>query len=320
MSDKPIVDFLARVRGRLVPQPLQVVNVSEDDIAHGPGNFSAGLTTVDTGRSTQRTTATLENDLTFTVFSALTLTVQLAGLVKRPDGTTQPIGPGGAGFIVSAIGDRVTRSVTFARGSGVDVIGLSVVAISPTPVPLGACWAIVQQSRTLADGSRVITSTLLSGPVSTTQPLGWPGSPVTQSTSVAYIRNITATLPGAGNELHEVVPLGARWEVQVVRWLLTTSGAGVQRDPLWITLSSLGAINFFSSAAPATVGPGNSKGYNWAQGLGITQDALVNGVTGPLPFGRILNAGNAWGTLTINLDPGDVYSSVEYVVRESLDP
>lgn len=317
MSDNPIAEFFARVRAR-ARGPLDVITPDVEYDAAAPGGYGNDFSAI--APQTQRIAATLENDLTLTVFSALTLTVQLAGLVRRPDMSTQPIGPNGAGYVVSVIGDRVPRSVSFARGSGVEVLGLSIIAISTTTVPLGACWAIVQQSRTLADGSRVITSTLLSGPVSTTQALGWPGSPVQQSTGTSYTRNISGTTPAPGVDIHETVPLGARWEVQIARYVFNTSAAGGNRTSLWITQAFGIGLNFFSTVAPNAHAPSTSRGYNWAQGIGVALDVIVNGVTGPLPFGRALNALDAWGTLTVGVDPADQYSSVQYVVKESLDP
>lgn len=233
--------WLHRVGRRLAREELQVENVA-DWQPNAPGGYGFAE---DAPIGRQSVAATFENDLTITIFSSLTLTVLLTGLVRRPDGSTQPIGPGGAGFTVSVVGDRVPRSVTFPRGSGVEVIGLSVVvSVSAVAVPLGSVWAIVQQSRALPTGLTVITSTLVSGPVSTSQALGWPGSPVLASTNSPYARSFGVANPGANIHWSSTVPTNARWEILSICATFQNSSAGAT----WVQFAGEVTIPVFGLA------------------------------------------------------------------------
>lgn len=290
MSDVPIRDFLQRVSARLTRQPQQL-EVINDYQPRAPGTHSDFQITADSSLgTTQRISATLENDLTITMFSALTCTVSLTGIVRRPDGSTQPIGPNGAGFLVSVIGDRVPRSVTFPRGSGVDVIGLSVIVSSATVVSLGSVWAIVQTSRTLADGTQAITSTLVSGPVSTSQALGWPGSPVLASINSPYQRASLLTTPGVGQNVVITVPTGARWELIALTGVFVVGGvAGAVSFQLLTALQAFTKIIVEENVnAPA----GSTQSYTI--GVGLATAVAADGVTRSIgwPFNVGMLAGD----------------------------
>jgi hypothetical protein len=313
--DSPARAWLDRMRGRsLTTAPLDVLN--EDQGARPPGQFDVGEPST---QRLQRVSATDENDVTVTVFSSVNCLVQFGGIIKRPNGQTQPIGSGGNGYQLSVIGDRVPRAVTFTRGSGVEPIGYHVQVVSPI-VLLGSVWVIVQQSRTLPDGSRVITNTYLSGPVSDVQPIGWPGSPVQASTTFFYPRSLTGTTPAAGAEINESVPAGARWEVQVFRYILNTDPTVINRVSEWTIRTATGVLIFFSSMFPNALGGSAIAGWNWAEGSPIVNDPSILGFTGPLPFGLILGAGLRVGTITTGFQAGDQYSQVQYIVKEALDP
>lgn len=316
MTNTPIGNFLARVASRLQPQRLDVLNAPEV-WPMAPGHFSQTFD-VDAPIGAQRISATLENDLTLTVFSSLTLTLQFSGLVKRPNGETQPIGPNGGGFFVSVVGDRVPRSFTFPRGSGVDVLGLTVVAINPGfAVPLGSVWAIVQQSRTLADGSQVITSTLVSGPVSVAQALGWPGSPVQPSTNVPYSRSFNGTTPAVTLAFTQTVPAGVRWDLQTFYTVYQAGNvSGTQMSFECVT--GVGAFVKAFLGDPAAVAVNTTVTYVIGPGLPVITRS--DGALRNLPWpGITMLAGDVFLTQHSGFG-GSQFGAPQLTVLERLDP
>lgn len=298
MTDAPLGAWLRRVGARLTREPLRVENaIAETWRPSAPGGYGLPIDD-DSLVAQQRTSATLENDLTITVFSALTVTLQLSGLVRRPNGDTQSIGPSGAGFIVSVVGDRVPRSVTFPRGSGVEVVGLTAVVIGSggVSVPLGSVWAIVQQSRTLSDGTQAITSTLVSGPVSSSQALGWPGSPVRASIDVPYPRTFNPATPVANVNWTFTCPQGARQDLQSSVCVLQNNSAVAAE----VQFRALSGAQIKSIVASSTNVP---AGASWGivTAVGIAQFANAANLNSFVswPSGLSLLAGDQFTSVVV---------------------
>src|SRR5213592_1900599 len=105
--------------------------------------------------------------------------------------------------------DRTATTTMHQLGVGA-VLNLTVFASTGAPVS-GQTFVIVQLTRGLG-AAAIVLGTLLQGYVTSAQHLGWPGSPIVTSTAgEPLIRKIVGTTPGAGNNINETVPTGARW-------------------------------------------------------------------------------------------------------------
>lgn len=131
------------------------------------------------------------------------------------------------------------------------------------------------------------------------------------------IRSITGATPGAGAEVSETVPAGARWSLLSIIWTLTTSATVANRFPD-ITIDDGAAVYF--RVGPTIAAPASSTQiYNAFQGAGVvTRDGNTT-VERSLPIGLMLATGHRIRSNTTAIQVGDQYSAVQYLVREWRD-
>ena len=127
--------------------------------------------------------------------------------------------------------DRTPRSDDYPIGVGA-LLNLTVFASSGTPL-VGQTFVIVQLVRGVG-AAAIVLGTMLQGYVTSTQGLGWPGSPITSSTDAEpCVRAIQGTQPAPGVEISETVPTGARTRRTTARavslWDRTAAAAGPAR-------------------------------------------------------------------------------------------
>lgn len=155
--------------------------------------------------------------------------------------------------------DRLRNVVTFPAVRGY-LLNLSLSVIGATP-KVGQTFARCSIVRGLT-GATIVVGTLLQGYCSSTQALGWPGSPIQQSHEVdGYMREYVGTQPAAGAAITEIVPTNAHWRVYTMFVsYLTDATAGNRRPYLQISAGAVGL--YLLLRARTTIGPSVLSGLS----------------------------------------------------------
>jgi len=214
--------------------------------------------------------------------------------------------------------DRSVKTNDFELGVGF-LLNLTAFASAGNP-KMGQTFVIVQLIRGFGSAALVL-GTLLQGYVSGVQHLAWPGSPIVSSTDgEPFLRIITGTAPGVGNDIFEAVPPGARWEVLSIRTNLTIGAAGTAL-PTRCRMGNAGLDIFAESMSGVVGGATTVNNVCYAQGLQQQTVNITGGVfvAAPIPPNRI----PAGGGFLIHTDVAAAqvtWNFPEYNVREWLDP
>ncbi|MBZ5560176.1 MAG: hypothetical protein LAO77_23205 [Acidobacteriia bacterium] len=240
--------------------------------------------------------------------SGLTLTV--SGRVLRKDGTIAPIQ-----FSHTPNSNRTAATTTVGLSEGW-VLGISLKITTGTPAAQSV-WVLVDLVRGQGSAGQVLQS-LVSGFVSPTVPLVWPGNEsFAPLDGVGCLRSISGTQPGAGAEISEVVPAGARWELLAFEADLATSAAAANRVPQ-LTIDD--GANVY---ARVPINNNETASHTWRNsfqaGVPLNFDGTRFLVTAPLLAGIRLAAGHRIKTVTSAIDVGDQWSAPQYLVREWFD-
>lgn len=211
--------------------------------------------------------------------------------------------------------DRTASVLTRGLGEGW-LLEASVLATAATP-QLGQCFAVLTIVRGLGS-SALELSTLAQGYVTSKQRLVWPGGFFTASLDGGgALRVITGTQPGAGAEVSETVPTGARWELLSARVLLVASAAVANRLPEW-TVDDGTNIVFESGGSQAVTAT-----TTFAILLAQLGSAFLAGGIGlavfPAVIGLKLAAGFRIKTNTAAIQGADQYGIPRLLVREWIE-
>lgn len=200
-----------------------------------------------------------DDHLRITTFNAATgVTLAIEGRLLDEEGR------------VNVIGDRhvpntnrTTANTIFRLPKGW-LLDVSVRASVGTPL-IGQCFAVVELVRGFS-GAVAALAVLAQGYVTATPRLGWPGSGVRESVDgPGVLRSIAGTQPGAGAEVSETVPTGARWELLVAYLGLTTSATVANRN-VGLTLDDGTNAYFIDRAnANATAGASWNFPFTWGR-------------------------------------------------------
>lgn len=252
-----------------------------------------------------------EDQLRLTVLNALAgVTVTIRGRCEDLSGRVVPFGS-----TLTPASDRTASQVTVRLGEG---WLLNAHAFVSAAAPLtGQTFAILSLIR--GEGTAALElATLAAGPITTVQRLSYPGSSVANSLENAgAIRAIGGATPAAGNDVAEVVPTGARWELLSFRATLTTSATVANRYPsMWL---DDGTNEFFISNGGGPEAASDAEVHVWVQGVPISSAFLIGRALNPLPTGIRLGAGFRIRTQTNGLQATDQWSAVRYLVREWLE-
>lgn len=163
-----------------------------------------------------------------------------------------------------------------------------------------------------------VAQVLCEGYVSPNQPLSWPTGVNTDSQNcVGNIRSITGTLPAAGANISETVPVGAKWRPISFQFTFTAAVAVANRD---IVLTIDDGTNVFATIASNTA---------ITAGQVITVAVLTSAFTNA-PTANVFVLGNFLGlllpsgyrirTVVQNLQAADQLSAPQYLVEEWLIP
>lgn len=211
--------------------------------------------------------------------------------------------------------DRTVRSQDFELGTG-SLLNVTVFANAGAP-RIGQTYVMVQLVRGLG-AAAIVLGTLLAGCVTTTQALGFPGSPILNSSDAGYVqRTISGTTPAAGAAFLEAVPTGARWEV--VSILASYQASGIAGNRATNLLFASGASPIAISPTLFIVTAGQLVTYAWMAGIGDTGSNLAFGVWRGLVPALGLRGGDHFNSFTSGMDVGDQWGALIYTVREWLE-
>jgi len=170
-------------------------------------------------------------------------------------------------------------------------------------------------------GSGLPGQVLVADYVTTSAGAGYPGGRVlgpTEGTGVA--RNITAPTPLAGNDINLQMPLNARWRVTCGFATFTASATVANRNVQVQILQAAPVVSLTTNSVSITAGqvvnvtfapntPSTSI-LPLNQMIQIPQNLILDGTV--LGLGVIL-------TLTQNIQAGDQWSNINFLVEEWLD-
>jgi hypothetical protein len=238
------------------------------------------------------------------------ITIHISARIADASGDTIP-----ESWVHNPSSDRALRFQQFDIGEG-SLLNVVVVAQGGT-VLAGQAYVTIQLIRGVGAAATLL-GTLLAGYVTTIRGLGFPGSPIENSLEgYGAYRRISGTTPGAGAELLETVPTGARWQLLAVNASLTTSATVINRTPN-LYLDQAG-VTYFASGQPVAAGPGVTTAYWWAVGMPLAvQVGLIGSMAGIFEPNRMI-AGSRFFTNTSNLQPGDQWGTPSYLVQEWLE-
>jgi hypothetical protein len=211
--------------------------------------------------------------------------------------------------------DRSTRATEHALGTG-SVLNVTIFASAGAP-QMGHTFVMAQLIRG-SGAAAVILGTLLAGYVTTTQALGFPGSPIVPSLQgEPLIRFIAGTVPGAGLNITETVPTGARWELLSLRFNFQSSALAALRR---VVVVGIGAgLTAFTAVAFTTQIASELWAHTFAAGLNGRADGGFGAIQSELPARVILPPAGGFQTSVFNMQVGDQFSAIVYVVREWLE-
>jgi hypothetical protein len=195
---------------------------------------------------------------------------------------------------------------------------LNVMVFASSGAPLnGQCFVQVLIVRGRGAAATPI-AVVLQGYVTATKMLGWPGSPIVDSTAgQGFLRSVAGTTPGAGVDITETVPSGARWGPISFQALLVTSVTVASRTPI---LRVDDGVNIFGNVPVGVlIAASTTINNSWAQGVNRFTEIQANTEAAPMPTNIILLAASRIRTATVNLQAGDQWSQVQYLVQEWLE-
>lgn len=181
----------------------------------------------------------------------------------------------------------------------------------------GQTFVVVELVRGAVAANAVPVQVIASGYVTAKMPLTFPGPVKSALDGQGVLRSIVGTVPGAGAEITETVPTGARWELKSLSLALITAVAVANRIPA-ITLDD-GASLFFASAIPGNETASATWSNQWGQGIGFSFSAAAFVGNAAIPVGVRLPAGGRIRTSTTNIQAADQYGAPRYEVLEWLE-
>lgn len=266
--------------GRVIASPFQFVTTGEDNLRVTSVNSLAGVQ------------------------------VKLQGRRLDGDGQIKP-----ARWDHTPASDRTPTTTEIELGAGA-LLNLAIFASAGAP-KVGQTFVIVQLIRG-AGAAAIVLGTLLQGYVTSTQGLGWPGSPIESSIAGGgVIRTLLGTTPAAGAEISETVPTGARWQFLGGTIALQTNATVGDRRPV-MTFQS-GGFQIANAISPLAIPPSSLYGFAWGQGMTLSNALSTNIGQQGSPMDLPLLAGGTIQTFTLGLAAGDQYLAPQFQIREWLE-
>lgn len=252
-----------------------------------------------------------EHTLRVSAWSAVAgVTLNIAATVIGDDGCPRP-------FLYTLVptSDRnKTTSASFPLERG-QISNVHIFASAGTPI--GAqCFARVEllQGR---EGATQSLGTIVEGYVTANVALAYPGDNTSRAVDGRGTwRIILGTVPAAGAEIVETVPVNTRWYLTAFRFKLVASAGVANRTPVLLIDDGVNIV--WETENPTAITASQTGTYN--AGAGVQNATLVApDFQLALPETLILPAGSRIRTLTGAIQVGDQYAAPVYNVEEYLD-
>lgn len=245
-----------------------------------------------------------------TIANLGSLVVTVAGRVLRPDNTIAPFQ-----FTHVPNSNRTVATTVVALPEGW-LLGAVAKVTSGSP-SFGAVWGSLELVRG-AGSAAIAVQSLANDFISANAPLMWPGSAnVDPLEGAGNLRSITGTTPGAGAEVSETVPTGARWEL-ISFWVQLITAVAVANRVVELIFDD-GTLEYFRAGTTGNQAASITGQHVWTQGLILAGFDNVALWPGYLPFNNRLGAGHRIRTKTNNIQGADQHGPVQYLVREWFD-
>lgn len=236
--------------------------------------------------------------------------VEVRCRLLTPDGQVVPLI-----YVISPVGNRTLNQKPFQLAEGF-LLGVSARG-TVQAARRGSMFVQVLLVRGAALGSDPV-QTLVADYAVQDHFVGWPAGQVRQSVEgPGLLRSITGTVPGAGNQVLETVPTGARWLIRTFRVSLTTSGVAGNRRLHFIIDD--GANILQDLAASDVVASGLTRNYN-IDPSGVIRAAQDSEIYVPMNSDYRIGAGARIRTTLTAGDVGDAFTAPQYEVEEWLEP
>lgn len=211
--------------------------------------------------------------------------------------------------------DRSASSTIVVTDEGW-LLGGEVFATGAAPL-IGQTYVVVELVRGLGS-SAIALQTIAAGYITAKQPLPFPNVLLSSSVDNAgAIRAITGTTPGAGVDISEAVPTGARWELLAFSALLTSAVAVANRI-VQLTLDD-GVTIFARVSNQQNQAASLAWNYSWIAGGALLNSGNLLVVHNALPVNCRLAAAARIRTATTAIQAADQWSAVKYLVREWIE-
>lgn len=190
---------------------------------------------------------------------------------------------------------------------------LSIAAESSVVLQRGVTFAQAYVSRAGSSGND-IPQQLFSDYVTRSVLATWPNGRTLHSLEgPGNIRSITGTVPAAGAEINEVVPVRTQWRLIAFRYTLTTAVAAANRES---NLVIDDGVNPYVSDTPSFAQVASLAFiYSWMLGVQKQAATQSNLITLPSPT-VTLPPGHRIRTSTTNIQAADQYTAPQYLVEE----
>ena len=234
--------------------------------------------------------------------------VRIYGRLLLPDGTIVP-----NDWTITSVSGRSGNVFPLPLAEG---FLLSLSAYDSNASSPGQTYVRVSLQRS-GTVNYTVAQVLLAGYVFTNNLLSWPNSPLWPMTyGHGNMRVITGTTPAAGAEISEQVPGNTRWRLLTFQFTLATAATAGNRFP--IVVYDNGTVNYVATTPPTGIAASLGVAFNLATGFPSNDDAtgtyMLPGITD-----HFMLAGFRIRTQTLNLQAGDQYGNVHYLVEEWLD-
>lgn len=211
--------------------------------------------------------------------------------------------------------DRTAKTTIYPTPEGW-LLGGEIFVSGAAPL-LGQTFVVVEIVRGLAS-SALPLQLIAAGYVSAKQPLAFPSPQIASSLDGGgALRSIAGSTPAAGAEISETVPTGARWELLAFKAALTNSATVANRSPV-LTLDD-GATIFVVMNNNLNQAASSTFTYSYYPGSQVVQSPSGFNIQQHLPIGIRLGGGYRIRTSTVNIQVGDQWSAIQYLVREWLE-
>lgn len=209
----------------------------------------------------------------------------------------------------------VTTSAEFTLGEG---YLLNATVFMEGSNPTGAQAFVTLRVIRGRGPNATVLGTIVQGYITEKQDLGWPGSPISDALSGRGAERLAfVSQPAPGQDLAQIIPSGARWEVLSIAASFTADATVFGREAL--ALGQTGGVPLWQVPQPLRTEASRTSYYYWAQGLeGYGASILFVG-TAPLPRDYPISGPGAITVHAPAKSPTDQWSAAHIRIREWLE-